>query len=203
MELPNPPAFEHYLLENPWPLALALLAVALVLIVVGRRRAQRGPRRGATLLALLTFITAGAVFVTATLVETPREQMIAATRRLIGHTSPLQSAAFQAMLHAKATLTVESDEPPLAADQIVIRLDRVVRKYPIQSQSIQSITAESRGDMQGQTLLDLQTETAIGPRNTRWLLSWVRQDGQWQVLDVKWLPSGGLLGVKPSMGMIP
>jgi hypothetical protein len=199
MELNSPPAWERYLLENPWPASLTLLATAVALVIVGRRR---GDRR-APLFAAIALLAACAVFVLALLVETPREQMIAAARRLIGHTSPMQSAAFQAMLHPRATLLVESDAPPLPVDQIIMRLDRLARKYPITSQLIQSIAAESNGHAQGRTLIDLQTDTHLGPRNTRWLISWVNQNGQWLVLDVQWLPTGGLLGVKPSMGLIP
>src|SRR5262245_3222985 len=79
--LPSPPFLEHYLLEDPIPLALILLGAAVVTLFVLNRKGKL--RRGVAIGAALALAAAG-VWALASIVSTNRERAADATDRLVG-----------------------------------------------------------------------------------------------------------------------
>jgi len=79
--LPQPPALERYLFEQPWMPLAALILVGLVCFFALNHRGQA--RKGGVV-AGVCLVFAGGLVALATLVETPRERARAATDMLIG-----------------------------------------------------------------------------------------------------------------------
>ncbi len=77
---PDPPVWEHWTLENPWPLALSLLLVTVGLIVHGIRRQSR-PTVATGKFGVVLIIS---LVVTAVFVETDREFVTKRTTELLG-----------------------------------------------------------------------------------------------------------------------
>ena len=82
--LPAPPRLAHYLFENPWPLAIFLLVVAVLLLFIGTSRGRA--REGALLAGAFAGIAAACIAVSF-LVTTERERLRVAMRGLIAATA--------------------------------------------------------------------------------------------------------------------
>lgn len=79
--LPQPPALERYLFEQPW---MPLAAIILVGLVCFFALNHRGQARKGGIFAGVCLMLAGGLVALATLVETPRERARTATDVLIG-----------------------------------------------------------------------------------------------------------------------
>src|SRR5690606_7680261 len=78
--LPDPPPLEWLLLEQPWPLAVAL---ALAGVIGFTLLSRRGRPAAAMAAALACFAAAAGLWGLATSVATERERMAEATRQLV------------------------------------------------------------------------------------------------------------------------
>ena len=193
MPLAQPPLLENLLFEQPWPLVVAMVAVAAGCWVVASRRQKRGRLR---LIALGIIVLAGAVVAMAQLVTTDREYLLDATAELVAATqSPTNSQVLDQLIAADAVVTGPAGEVWLEYAQLRSELQSVVDRHQIQEQRIRSVGAEVTSKTAGRSVFDLRTnigkETFI-PIRSVWALRWVRDDaGQWRIKEIQWLQFQG------------
>lgn len=192
---------ENLLFEDPLPVGLSLLVVALVL---GFLSIQQGS-------AKLKKVAAGAltlcvlVFILATIVTTSRESVIERTRTLVSYTAPLKMNEFKALVSPQVRVTVGEDAsaPVFTGQDVFTHLENAVRNYPIDAQTIVQIEANSRSDDQIVCEFDIRSDSKGGRVMTRWVLTWQKQsDDQWIVTQVQWIDCPHLIGIKPSAGWL-
>jgi hypothetical protein len=99
--LPHAPAMAHYVLESPWLLSIAMIALAVIgatlLSTRGRPRSSR--------IAAVAGVTAAVVMISlAGVIETPREVMARRAQQLISSTAAGDAGAVEAMLTPDAVL---------------------------------------------------------------------------------------------------
>lgn len=186
------------LLEQPWPLLLALGILAFGLAVVANRQIK--PKLwlgslGAVALAMLVALLAWQI-------ETPAEQAIHMTRQLVTATCPLDIPRLRSVMAPTAQVIDPNRQTIITADRLLDTLDRVVKVYPITTQSIRQIEADD--DNEQSVLVELTLGTGLGssgsPTPTQWRLTWVHEKGQsWKLAEIQWLsiwtqpPSASLL----------
>lgn len=99
--LDSPPALVHYTLESPWALGGLLVLGAAVAFSIASKRENRRP----FVLAGCQFLTvAVALVVVASVITTPREAIIRATRALVGAVATADAAALDTALDEQCTL---------------------------------------------------------------------------------------------------
>jgi hypothetical protein len=199
MALPDPPILEHWLLEQPWPVAAALAGVGLVLLFHGWRRR----RRGVMIVGGAALLLSAGVLILAAAVTTTRELLITRTQDLIAATTPLDVARLQTFFEPNATLAGPDGGTWLEFDALFEELRKATKRYAVQGQAIRELAAQEQGERLGQTELDLRTTLGGGfgdrPVATRWLFTWAQgPNGQWHVRQVRWLK---LNAMDPPMGV--
>ncbi len=177
----------HLLLENPWPIVIVLIGVAAVLRVVGRRN----DKRGLSLAALIALLAAVGVYVLATLVDTPREQVTAATHALLDATVAKDAAAIDRLLDPRVVLADERGNVRLTIGELRPGLDRTLERFDLASQRAKNLLVDTQTPDAATAHLDLRTgftDNAFPPSHTRWQLDWRRDaDGRWRLTEVRWL----------------
>lgn len=189
MTVADPPVLQHYLLESPWPVAVALLIGAGALTVVGLREGRKKLLTGALLLSLL----AGLLLAVATAVVTKREQLLAHTADLLAMTDPVNTTGLQRLFASELTLQNDAGQVWMDGPDILDRLERLQRDTPIGNHKVTDIKAETRRDT-GYVDIRLSTSGSEAspfgntPVLSRWLLVWKQQaDGGWLLSEVRWL----------------
>ena len=185
------------LYENPWPIMLALVAAGVVLFVVGQRRANtRLLIAGACM-----FVLAGGSLLLAGLIETDREAIDQAARKLVNSTAPLDLQALGALLDDGCTVSVADRAPDLAgADAIQEAVYNALNRYKVKSHTVRELESRFIEPQFGRTQLRLRTAFESGQiAITRWELSWRRDDtGRWLATDLRFVelnngPPGNVL----------
>lgn len=189
MDLADPPIWQQYVLESPWPLVVALLIVAAALSVAG----LRDKRKRLTAAGLIVALLAGAVLALATAVATKREQLLASTADLLAYTDPVNSRGLQSIFTRDITLQNNAGQVWMQRADILARLDRLQSETPIGKHKVTDIKAEARGD-RGYVDVRLSTSGVGGspfgnlPILSRWLLVWELQpDGTWLLDEIRWV----------------
>jgi hypothetical protein len=201
----DPPLVSYYLLEQPLPTVAALLLLTGVLVIAAMRRGSKGLLIGSLVTGPLLAV---GLWTTASLVTTPREQVMELTRQLVEATSPLDAATLDRLLDADAVLLGPEGGAWLTRAQFdpIIRL--VLERYPISHNQPRMLGADVIGDGRGaRVLLDVTTRLdtqAYGERpiQTRWLIEWLRpadaqESDAWRVIRVRWLEHPGAAAVQP------
>lgn len=200
MPLAQPPILENLLFEQPWPLAVVVLAVAAGCWVVASRRRRRGKLR---LVAVSFVLLAVALLVMAHFVTTAREHLLSATAQLVAATeSPTDGKVLDQLIAPDAVVTGPGGEVWLEYAQLRSELKSAVDRHQIHEQRIRSVGAEVTSDTAGRSVFDLRTnvgkETFI-PIRTVWALHWARDDaGEWRIKQIQWLQ---FQGHAPSRGL--
>ena len=196
-DLPDPPLVAHLLLENPWPLALTLLALAAVFLIRAHRAQARGPVVGAVLCAGLAIGAWGL----AAGVTTQREHLVAQTRELVDSTLPLDTTVFSSLFAPDATLRGPAGERWLSVEQMVAEL--AGSKHRLRSHRVREVQAWVQRP--GRALTKLRISTVVGSTRaddravpTEWLITWEPEDsGSWRIERIQWVK---LLGQRPWEG---
>lgn len=185
MPLQPPPTFENLLLEQPWPLVLALVAAAGVLFWLGRQRSEKRMK----VIAGAAIVMAGVVLALASFVTTNREHLRARTQDLIALTAPFNAPEVRSYFDDRALLTGPGGEAWFNITQLMEKVHSVVHHYSITGHSIHELQAASKsGGDDGQSYARLRTMVAGRPMDTEWLITWKRgSDGVWRVVIVQWL----------------
>lgn len=189
--LPAPPALEHYLLENPWPLVIVLVVAALVAAALLNRRA-RG--RQALLAAGGLLIVAGAVIAAAALVTTTRETLIQRTRELVDATAKADIAALQDMLASDVELRTFFFDRGRPRGELLDDVRRYMgQEYPVQSHREDSAQATIDGRNAARTQVHVvvrarEVTMYDVPVGSWWRIEWRKDDdGQWRVRGLECL----------------
>lgn len=187
MQVAPPPMWQSLLLENPWPIVIALVAVAAILRVAGSR--QRKPAMSYA--ALASLVAAVGVYLLAAFVITGREAIIQRTEALVAATAPLDAAALDDLIARGAFVSGPDGRPWVEYDAIRPELEHVLQRFRPSEQTIRSLGAEAQAT-RGRSVIDLRTSlpnSGYGlPVATVWGLEWRKEgDGQWRVAEIRWL----------------
>lgn len=176
---PQPPLFEHMLLESPWGLAIALAGVAAVVFLVGGRGGKRHVQKWAALPLTVGMIVIGV----AMLVDTDREIMQRRTARLVDAAvaEPLDVDAMRSLFDESVRLFT------LDRDEILAMARRARDRYDIQSATITTLLARQDTPSAGQTLMTVfaRVGSDLGeyPTKTRWLMHWRKDPAAGWLID--------------------
>jgi hypothetical protein len=202
MELNEPPLWENLLLENPWPLALTLVVVAMGLLWHGITRDDKRARR----LSPVAAVAAVAIWTTATFTTTTREILIDRTEQLVRATQPPRDVAtLTALFDPQArVLGARGDLWMRSGDKVARELARSCDLFDVRGHWLRMRGAEVTGPDRGRTRFVVNTSLggafAGRPVRTQWLLTWKQaSDGQWYISTVQWLD---LQGGDPPQGIV-
>lgn len=180
--LPSPPLFERFVLEQPWYPAIVLVLGA---IVVGMSARHAGRKGGpwAFGLAVLAIV----VMLTGSLVETPREKMVSAARRLVDAVATLQHERMDAELHESVSL-----ELPwlgtLKKREIHERVDELLGdRYALHEHDIIALRSARDGANVGRVQVKVRAIAKdFGvPHFSWWNLDYREDAGVWRVVGIR------------------
>lgn len=179
--LRSPPALEHYLFEQPLPLAIGLLAAGVAARIILARAGRDGLGRAIGWAGLALGMGA---YVAASLIATPRERLMRATRDLIKAGATPDLPALERVLEPQVSLgfgEVRSAKMERAALGRLI--ERVHGRVEIRDWSLQETQAEIVGPGIGRTQARVRVESRVWyPSVTWWRIDW-RKDpstGEWR-----------------------
>jgi hypothetical protein len=200
--LPAPPRLAHWLFEVPWPPAIGLVAMAVLLFFILNSRAQA--KQGG-MIALGLLLVAAATIATSFLVKTEREHLADRTRELIRATAAADVRSLGDLLASDVGLSVLTK--PFSGDKDEIR-DLVNRymgnEYPLKDHSTSELSAHVDRLGGGKTLVRVRVVTdALGVNDLSnrswWRITWRKNAaGQWEAMHIE-----GLQIDFVSEGMIP
>lgn len=188
LRLPEPPALERYLFEQPLlPVALlAFIGLVLLFWLRSRDQTQRGVVVGGGLVLL-----AGAWFAMATLVRTPREQLGDATRELVGAVATNDQAMLAQRLDDTVKLIFFEAPTGMAKPDILRRVDELFRSgstYALSDWRILAVQRHAQDDgRSGQVQVKVWVRAASFnfPNNSWWRLDFRKDDqGQWRATGI-------------------
>lgn len=191
---PDPPLIEHYLFEDPLPLAAMLAVAAVVVFLAGGRMGKRKLQ----LAALIPLGLAGLTVLAAVLVETDRERILIESRRLVdAATSPFDLVAVEQLTDPAFTMKTP-DGKVIIADgaKLAEAIKRAERSMTIESNTITNHMQRIDSPGEGAVYLAIfsQTRGSLGQQAapTRWILRWKKTpDGAWHLTGATWLEVAG------------
>jgi hypothetical protein len=182
--MPEPPStslFTRYVFENPWPLGILLLAVAVIVGYLGMREGLRSRTRVALVCGLLGIaVIAAGMFVT-----TAGEQGERIVTALVDAAVNEDMVGGLALFSDDAIMNSGSPQNPgLGYDVIQSQFAALGERYDIESNSITSLRGYSVKRDDAEVHLACHT-TVAGfpyPAVSRWIVRVQREaDGQWKV----------------------
>jgi ketosteroid isomerase-like protein len=192
--MPQPPPvglFTRYVLENPYPLGLLMLALA-VGFAWSALRSQRP--QGFRVAGVLAAIGA-AVLVIGALVVTAGERARRVTLAVVDAAVAGDVARAGSYFADDARLSFGSpNNPSLPRRDIQSRLDQLDGKWRIRSNQITRLRAYTESSDRAVVHLACRTtlERDFGPMPTSWVLRVERQDdGTWKITHVTWISLAG------------
>lgn len=182
--MPQPPdvnIWTHYVLENPWPLSVALILAAAWLTWSGLREGLTGRLRAAAVLAIIGF----SILATGLLVVTSGEHSRALVEALVDAAVKHDSIAASAMFTDHAEISLGSPSNPAFGRSVI---DEILNNLPnspaIESNSITMLRAYSESSNAATVHMACWTTlaTGLGPMPSQWVLRVERQaDGSWKI----------------------
>jgi len=188
----DPPLFSSMLFEQPLPLIVVCLVIAMGLTVAAMRR-----RKPALLAAGgVMFGLAALVSVLGVAVQTDRETLIDETRALITSATPLDAAALKQVIDPSATVRGPDGRVYVGAGDILPELEKIDGRFGDLDHRITDLAAQAFANGEGVTQFDLRTRWNDRPLLTRWRVGW-RKDaaGDFKITRIDWLEHP--LGVRP------
>lgn len=186
MDIPAPPVWQSLLLEQPWPLAILLLVIGVILRTIGRRT----QRRGFTRVALVAVLLAAGVVALAYFVETGREAVHRRMMALVEAVEPLDTAALGDLLSDRVRVTDPQGRVVVERGEVRQRLESSQHRYDVGSHRVRDLSVWAGGE-EGRAMLALYSNINSTPALTRWGLWWEKQDGQWRITEIRWLSYQG------------
>jgi len=198
----SPTLFQTWLYEDPIPLAALGAVLAFAGLAVARRRNQK-------LWLLLTLagvtLSVGIVLLVSA-VQTPREQLIQTTRKLVDATAPIQPDTLRAFFHDDARLLGPDRERWLSLQGLFNALEKNIHRFNIEQNDIKRLEIENAQPRRGVSLFDVNTRFQGGtgyPAGTRWRITFERAtpDQPWKIRTIQWLNHDGPNGITPREGI--
>ena len=194
--LPEPPALQRFLLEQPAIPAAALVVLA-ILLFLGLRNA--GKPKQALIGTAAALLTAAIVFATGTLIDTRRERLIVAQDELIRAVAEADMPTLESLLSSDARIRAVS-LPTLGGGLerpgILNAVERTTGgNYPVTDYG----TIERQGVIDGpntaRTQVYLKVESTLGSLWTWFRITWRLDDNDaWHAVEIEPLyMSGGVL----------
>jgi len=186
-DFPDPPYLTVYTLEQPWPLCVTLLGVAVAVFVIAGRAGSRRGQYAAILPAAAGII----VPIVAFLVVTERERMTAATHALIEACAadPFVKADFARLIDETAAMAYGDDT--LKRDQIIALAENVLTRSPIVEHGVSALMVDRSADDYGKAYLAIFGRVAFGggfetPFKASAVIHWRRGAGdQWRAARIE------------------
>lgn len=201
--LPSPPLLPRLFLEQPTPLAVALVIATIVSMAVLNRR---GKAVQGTVAAAFGVLVA-AVIILATAVQTDRERIAAATEDLVNAAAAVDQTALDRMLapdvrllaQARINEQVQREGPKLTDSgwdkaTILAQADEYLKgPFKVSSAAVLETQALLDGPTSGRTQVRVRAVPEIYnfPVITWWRVTWRKgSDGQWQAIAIEPLDLG-------------
>ncbi|MCK4872239.1 MAG: hypothetical protein KAS72_05905 [Phycisphaerales bacterium] len=199
-DLAKPPALVHYTLENPVPVGVGLLALAVILLFAANRLGRL--RKGLPIVGGVLAISV-LIFVLAAVIETGRERVTDRTRALIDLIALGDDAKVGLILSEDVSFHI-GRYPRMHRKKLILRLIRHVRARDlIASHSVRDVRAEQSSPTRATTQVLVHAVTTYSgiPTPTWWQIQWQREpDGAWRVTEMHWLT---LAGKTPDVEVLP
>ena len=179
--------FTRYVLENPYPAGVVMLAVGAGLAWTGLGAEDR--RR--LIVAVVVAALGAAILGVGAVIVTPGEHARRVVLEAVDAAVQADIAAATATLADDAILTMGlPSNPGYPRDSIAQRLQGLAGRYRIASNRITSLESSTESKHRG--VVDLvcrtQLELGFGPVPTRWVVQVDRQpDGAWKISRVTWV----------------
>ncbi|MHC4217899.1 MAG: hypothetical protein ACYSU7_05520 [Planctomycetota bacterium] len=192
--MPEPPRvglLTRYLLENPYPLGLLLLALAAGFAWTALRSDNPQRLRKAGIMGAI----GAAIMVTGVLIVTAGERARQVTMAVVDAAVAGDVAGAAAHFADDARLSFGSPtNPSLPRADIENRINQLDGRYRIQSNQVSMLRAYTETSDRATVHLACYTtlERGFGPAPTQWVLSVERQDdGSWKIAHVTWISLAG------------
>jgi hypothetical protein len=201
---PSPPFLTHYLLENPWPLVIILLAAAVGLFIAGGRRREVRIQRFAAIPVILAIVMP---FLAGWIV-TAREQVAQRTRDLaeVAQT-PIDTNHMGEFLRPHVEVKMLGFDKDYDRDGLLAMAERGNRRYRFSAHRITDLHVYVNRDHSdaAQSYVRMRSELGgrgqSGPGFTSWVLTSRRDDeDRWLLAGIEWID---LNGNSPSPGLLP
>ena len=180
--MPNAPStnlFTRFVLENPWPLGIVLLAIAVFIAWRGLREGMRNRVRIAVVLATL----GGVVITAGSLVTTSGEHGKQVTRALVEAVVSEDLVGGLALFSDDAEMRAGSPQNPgVGIDVIQRQFSLLADRYTIESNSITRLRGYSISADEAEVRLACLTYVSAIPNTSQWILRVRRMpEGQWRI----------------------
>ena len=192
--MPEPPRvglFTRYVLENPYPLGVLLLALAAGFAWTALRSDRPQRLRTAGILG----VVGAAVLLTGTWVATAGEHARRVTLAVVEAAVAADVSGAAALFADDARLSFGSpNNLGRPRGDIEARIDQLDGKYRIQSNQVTMLRAYTETSDRATVHLACFTtlERGFGPAPTQWVLRVERQDdGTWKIAHVTWISYAG------------
>lgn len=199
--MPDPPSVSsltYYLFDNPWPLTVVLVVIAIVMAVSARRSGRRDLLRAAAIPAILAII----VLATGYLVTTSGERAGQIARRLVAAAEQADVPGAMGLFSDDAMMAlIDPRNPGVGIKVIRDRVELVEGRYRIDSARITSLKTYSAAGDRGVAHLRVTASfsSAYGyPTPSSWVIE-VRpdDDGQWKITHITFVEYN--FGQRPGM----
>lgn len=191
-ELKDPPFLDRWVLEQPWPAAVALVVAGLLLFWALQQRAQAG--KGLIALAICILLAAGAV-VAGTLVETDRERLTRQTTQLVSAVAASDVATVDRLLSDGLVTLSAGDEVAGFGKPDVLAVVRGFDGFGLTKWTQEFAGAGMDNRTVGRTRVTVKVEEAGGQKMflpSTWEFAWVKHnDGSWKVSRIECLTMFG------------
>lgn len=186
-QMPDPPqtsVFTRWILENPWPVAILLAALAIVMAWTALRDGRMARLKIAIAPAVASLLVmAAGIFIT-----TAGERGEAVVEDFVEAVVNEDVLGAPAMLSDDATMALgKTTNPGFDAEYVKRQLDQLMVRYDITSNRITRLRGYGLSADRAEVHLGCRTEVneGWGPTPSQWVIEVKRQDdGQWKISRV-------------------
>lgn len=183
-EQPSHGLFTHYVLENPWPLGIGLILLALIIAWFALQRGNKSGLGVAAIAGVIGII----VLALGAAVTTAGEHGERVTKELVDAVVANDLPGAFALFDDDASFAFSSpSNPGLDIDYIKGMIDRTDR-YTIKSNTIRLLEGFTESSDAATVHLGCLTETDIGYTPSTWILLVERNEyDNWRITKVTWM----------------
>lgn len=204
MDPPAPSILQRYLLEQPWPLVVVLLLIAVACLLGMLRRRDKTARHRFLIVSSIAAGLAAGVLLLATAVRTDREAIEQTTRELVAAAGPLDPDRLDALIFPDAVFTGPDGSVWRTWDESepAIRAGSRWVEFKESPHTIRSLRVGVLPSGEGVTLMDVRTDVpGAAFFKTKWRLTWRKDaEGEWRMHEARWLD---FFGRQPTPDMLP